>query len=380
MKSLLLVVVSLGVVVSAVGQGQPGGAKERVYFGTYTGNGSEGIYVADFDPATGRLGEPKLAGKATNPSFLVLHPNRRYLFSVNEVGNFEGKRVGGVTSFAIDDETGLLRTINSQSSGGAGPCHVSLNKTGQCLLVANYGGGSVASLPVRDDGIVQPPVSVINHQGKGPNKARQERAHAHSINICPDGHHAVAADLGIDAVKVYRLEKDHKLTPEAAGMTQVPPGGGPRHFAFHPNGKFGYTNNELTSTVTVFTYDGTHGILNTLETVSTLPSDFTGKSGTAEIQVHPNGKFLYVSNRGHDSLAVFAVKEDGKLTSVGHVSTGGKTPRNFCIHPAGDFLVAANQDSDSVIVFRIDFATGMPQATEHRIKLSRPVCVRFTRR
>jgi len=377
MKSVLVVLMSL---LPLAGLGREVSlAKEWVYIGTYTGRGSKGIYVAEFDPATGRVGEAKLAAKAENPSFVALHPSHRYLYAVNEVGVFQGKPVGSVTAFSINPQSGLLTPINSQSSGGAGPCHLSLDKAGRAVFVANYGGGSVASLPVHDDGGLGEP-TVVKHHGSGPDKGRQEQPHAHSINVTPDDGYAVAADLGLDAAISYRLDEQRRLMPgPTGGVGRVPPGSGPRHFAFHPNARFGYVNNEMSATVTAFRYDGRGGLAS-LETLSTLPKDFTGPRGTAEIQILPSGRFLYVSNRGHNSLAVFHIGEDGKLTATGYVPTGGKTPRNFCIHPNGRFLLAANQDSDSLVVFRIDPATGLPQPTEQRINVPMPVCVRFLQR
>jgi 6-phosphogluconolactonase len=370
----------IGISSGGAGQDTPTAAtKERVYLGTYTNKGSEGIYVAEFDAATGQLGEAKLAVKTSNPSFLALHPNRRYLYAVNEDNTFAGKPGGGVSAFAIDAQTGLLTLINTQRSMGPSPCHLSVTRAGRVLCVANYGNGQVVGLPIKDDGSLEPPTGAIRIEGKGPNKDRQEGPHAHSITVSPDDQYAAFADLGVDLVALLKLGERGTLQLSPGGMIHVPPGGGPRHLAFHPQQGFAYVNNELTSTVSVLKYDAKHGTLDIIETVSTLPKDFHGQSGTAEIQVHPNGKFLYVSNRGHDSVAVFRIQANGTLQPLDHVPTGGKTPRNFCIHPSGKYLLAANQDSNNVVVFRIDPAQGIPKPTGQSIHVTTPVCVRFAK-
>lgn len=354
-------------------------AMYRVYFGTYTGKDSRGIYMATFDANTGKLGTPELAGEATNPSFLAIHPTRKFLYAVGEIANFEGQKTGGVSAFAIDPATGKLALLNQQSSQGAGPCHVTLDKTGMTALVANYSGGSIASLPISPDGKLQPAVSAIQHTGKSVNAKRQEAPHAHSINLDPDNHFAVAADLGLDKVLVYRFDPlKHTLTPNDPPAGTVTPGSGPRHFAFHPSGKFAYVINEIANTVTAFAYDAKAGTLTETQTISTLPENFTGTSHTAEVVVHPSGKFLYGSNRGHDSLAMFQIDGvTGKLTARGQVSTGGKTPRNFNVDPTGNWVLAANQGTNNVVVLRVDPQVGGLTATEQGQPVPAPVCIRF---
>lgn len=343
---------------------------QRIYFGTYTARGSEGIYVAELD-STGKLSEPRLAAKVANPSFLALHPNNQWLYAVNEVETTEGKKEGGVSAFRINESDGTLSKINSQLTGGGAPCHLSIDKTGKCVMVANYSGGSVNALPLKEDGSLGEASSFVQHSGKSIDKQRQEGPHAHSINVSPDNRFAFAADLGTDEIRIYQLDvAQAKLTPHQVVHTLA--GGGPRHFAFHPNGRFAFANNEMTSSVTTYGYDATTGTLTKLETVSTLPGDFKGNS-TAEVRVHPTGKFVYVSNRGHDSIAVFAVKENGTLEPLCHVGTGGKTPRNFNL--CGNFLLAANQDTGNVVVFRIDEKTGSLTPTGLSIKVPMPVCV-----
>lgn len=360
----------------------------RVYIGTYTNATSKGIYVMEMDAKTGALTEPKLAAESPSPSFLALHPNRKYLYAVNEVGEFQGQKTGAVSAFAINDD-GSLKMLNQQSSGGAGPCHLDIDRGGRSLFVANYGGGSVALLPVNQDGTLKPPSSVIQHQGSSVNPRRQEAPHAHCINVAPNlfrrnppGGRALVADLGLDKILIYEFESDRDpILASDPHERSTSPGAGPRHLAFAPAGNFVYVNNELTSTVSAFTYNDSTGAMKELQTLSTLPESFDKtKNSTAEIAVHPSGKFVYVSNRGHDSIAIFKVDKDGKLTAAGHQSTQGKTPRNFGIDPTGKFLLAANQGSDTVVVFRIDPKSGALSPAGATASVPTPVCVTFVPR
>lgn len=349
----------------------------RVYFGTYTGKESQGIYQATLDTSTGKLGEPTLASEAVNPSFLAIHPTGKFLYAVGEIADFEGKKTGGVTAFAIDS-SGKLMKLNQQSSEGTGPCHISVAKDGGTAFVANYGGGSCCSLPIGDDGKLAPAASAIQHEGHSVNDKRQTAPHAHSINLDPSNQFAFVADLGLDKVLIYKVDgKKHTLTPNDPPSGSVAPGSGPRHFAFHPSGKAAYVINELANTITAFAFDAAKGTLTETQTITTLPKDFTGTSYTAEVVVHPSGKFVYGSNRGHDSLAVFEIAADGKLTAAGHVPTGGKTPRNFNVDPTGKWILAANQGSNTVTVFAVDQTTGMLTPTGQSITVGSPVCVRF---
>jgi len=353
----------------------------RVYVGTYTGGkaGSEGIYLLELDPATGVLTSKGLAGKVVSPSFLAIHPNRKFLYSVNEVGDFGGKPSGAVTAFAIDDATGTLKQLNQQSSVGSGPCHLTVDATGKNVLVANYGSGSVAVLPIADDGSLKPASCFIQHTGKGADPSRQESPHAHSINLDAANKFAFAADLGLDKVFIYAFDPvAGTLTPNATPFGKVAPKSGPRHFAFHPRGKFAYVINEMGNTVTAFAYDPAAGSLDEIQSISTLPADFNGTSYTADVQVHPSGKFLYGSNRGHDSIAAFAIDEKtGKLTFLEAESTRGKNPRNFAMDPTGAFLFAENQDTDSIVAFKIDQATGKLEPTGAKIAVPMPVCIKM---
>ena len=361
-------------------------AERLVWFGTFTrGNaGSEGIYVSRFDDVTGTLAPPVLAAKAKNPGFLAVHPSLPVLYAVSEVADHEGKPTGGILAFTIDVPTGALTTMNEQPSGGQGPCHVSVDSEGKVVLAANYGGGSVICLGLAADGGLRPvatgsPGGLIQHEGRSIDEKRQEKPHAHSIYPSADGRFAITCDLGIDKVLVHALDTG-KATLAARSFATVKPGAGPRHFAFHRSGRFGYACNELDLTVTGFAFDATAGTLTEVQTVSTLPADVTDRSGfsTAEIVAHTNGKFLYVSNRGHHSIAMFSVDEPtGKLTFLGVEPIRGKTPRNFALDPTGRFLLAAGMDSNTVSVFAIDEATGRLTFTGASIEVPMPVCIRF---
>jgi len=363
-----------------------------VWFGTYTGGSakSEGIYVSRFDPATGGLSAPVLAGSASNPSFLALHPRLPVLYAVAEESQVDGRPMGAVVAFAIDEATGRLTPLNRQPSGGKGPCHLSVDRSGRAVLAANYGGGSVICLGIDDDGRLEPvvdhapggsPGGFIQHVGSGPNPRRQEGPHAHCILPSPDGRFAIACDLGLDKVLVHSLDVGAAtLAARGEGDGRVPPGAGPRHFAFHPDGRHGYSINELDLAVTAFSYDPQAGSLAAFQTVSTLPENVTDRQGfsTAEIAVHPGGRFLYGSNRGHDSIAVFAIDPaTGRLAFQGAKPAGVRTPRNFAIAPGGGFLLAAGQASGTVAVFAIDPTTGRLTSTGRPIDVPQPVCIRF---
>lgn len=356
----------------------PDGGAISVYVGTYTGKESRGIYLLDLDRTSGALTSRGLVAETPSPSFLAIHPSGRFVYSVNEVGEFDGQKGGSVSAFAIDPMTRGLILLNQQSTKGAGPCHLIVDKTGKCLLVANYGGGSVAALPIGADGRLKPASSFVQHQGTSVDPQRQEGPHAHSINVDAAGRFAVAADLGLDKLLVYEFDAGMgKLTPNDPPSLATSKGGGPRHFAFHPDGRHAFVIEEITSRVVPLQYDATHGTFTAGPPVSTLPKPTVGNS-TAEVQVHPSGKFLYVSNRGHNSIAIFGIDaRSGFLTALGHQPTGGKVPRNFGIDPSGTFLLAANQDSGTVVVFRIDARTGLLQPTGHSAKVPMPVCVKF---
>ena len=352
----------------------------RAYVGTYTGKKSQGIYTFTFNAATGEVGKPELAGEAVNPSFLALHPDGKHLYCVGEVNDVGGKKGGGVTAFAIQPD-GKLKPLTQASTVGTGPCHLSVDKSGKVVLASNYGGGSVVALPIKSDGSVGEHTGFVQHEGKSVTK-RQSQPNAHSVNVSPDNRFAFVADLGLDKVLVYKLDPAKgTITPNDPPFTAVAPGSGPRHFAFHPSGKFAYVINEINLTMTVFSYDAAKGALKEIHTVSTLPAaDGPGpKPGwsTAEVVAHPNGKFLYGSNRGHDTIAVFSVAADGKITLVQNAAAEVKTPRNFNLDPTGKWLFTEGQGSDTIALFKVDQATGKLTATDTRLEVGSPVCMKF---
>jgi 6-phosphogluconolactonase len=351
----------------------------RVYVGTYTSGESKGIYRLRLDLATGAL---SLAGEPTaarNPSFLTLHPSGRFLYAVNEIGESRGDKGGGVSAFAVDSRTGSLTFLNERPSGGAAPCHISLDRPGRHVLVANYWGGSVAVLPLGPDGRLGPATALVQHEGRSGATGSREGPHAHSIDLDAADRFAVVADLGLDELLVYRFDPAQgTLAPNQPPATRLAPGAGPRHFAFHPDGKHGYVINELDSTISAFAYDAGAGILTERQTLSTVPVGFAARNSTAELVVRPDGRFLYGSNRGHDSIAIFSVDAGtGRLTPLGHESTRGRTPRNFAIDPTGAYLLAANQDSDTIAVFRIDAGSGLLAPVGDPLHVPRPVCLRM---
>jgi len=364
---------SFGLAVSLLLGSSAAGAdgQTRVYFGT-TSKESKGIYTSTLNLATGELSQPKLAAETKNPTFLAIHPSGTKLFAVAEVDN-----QGAVSSFKILPD-GQLELINSQPSGGKGPCHVSVTSTGDGVFVANYGSGAIASYQVAADGKLQPAASVIQHEGSSVDPKRQTGPHAHSVTPSPDDKYLFAADLGLDKVITYKVEpKSMKLTP--GGAVSVAPGAGPRHFAVHPAGKHAFVINEMASTITVFGYDPATGTLSPGQTISTLPGD--GKvpgNSTSEIAVHRSGKFVYGANRGHDTIAAFAFDPaSGKLTPIGHAPCGGNIPRNFGIDPTGQFLLTANQKSGTVGVLRIDQATGKLTPVGQPVAMPAAMCVRY---
>ena len=381
--SIFLYVVTLAslVIMESPGASMSGKSKGTylVYVGTYTIRGSQGIYAYRFDDRNGQSVPLGLVAKTTSPSFLDVDPSRRFLYAVNEVSDFQGRKTGAVSAFAIDRTTGKLKDLNQVSSLGAGPCFVSLDKTGKHVLIANYDSGSVAVFPVLEDGSLGKATAFVQHHGSGVNHERQEGPHAHAIEVSPDNRFALAADLGLDKLLVYRFDAAKgSLAANDPDSARVSGGLGPRHFVFHPSGKFVYLANEMGSAVTGFSYDASRGALGEIETLSTLPKGFAGSNDDAEIAVAPSGKFLYASNRGHDSIAVFSIDiRSGKLSPIQDVPTEGKTPRNFAIVPSGSYLFAANQDSDTIVIFRIDPSNGRLAATGQVLHVGSPVSVTF---
>jgi 6-phosphogluconolactonase len=358
--------------------------KYLVYVGTYTQEGSEskGIYAYRYDSVTGQLVPVGVAAETINPSFLAVHPNHRFLYAVNEVSSYGGEKSGAVSAFGIDHATGKLTLLNQVATRGGDPCYISLDKTGKYILIANYAGGSVAVFPVLADGRLGEASAFIQHSGHSKNPDRQEGPHAHSVDLSPDNRFALVDDLGLDETLIYGFDPAKgslSANPRSNSATaRAEPGAGPRHLAFHPNGKFVYVINEMASTVSLFRYNGSEGGLQELQTISALPKDFSGHSEAAEIQVHPSGKFLYASNRGHDSIAVLAIdRKMGTLTPVQYVPTKGESPRHFEIDPTGSLLFAANEKADNIVVFHINPQTGRLTPTGKVLEVSQPVCIKF---
>jgi 6-phosphogluconolactonase len=335
--------------------------------------------VYSYDAKSGESKPLGLAAETPNPSFLAVDPGERFLYAVNELTQYEGASSGAVTSFAIDRANGKLSAINEVASRGADPCYITLDKTGRYVLVANYTGGSVVVFPVRKDGGLGDATAFVQHVGSGKNPVRQEGPHAHWIETTTDNRFVLVADLGLDEILVYRFDANRgTLALNDPPFTKVEAGAGPRHAAFHPNGKVLYVVDELASNVTVFSFDPSKGSLRLLQTLSTLPSGFIGNNDVAEIHVHPNGKVLYASNRGHDSIAVFSIDQmTGTISLAGHVSTQGKTPRNFELDPTGTCLLVANQDSGNLVFFSIDESTGHLTPTGQQLKVPSPVSLRL---
>lgn len=345
-----------------------------IYVGTYTDGNSRGIYLVDFDPVAAAFSAPRLVAEALNPTFFAFH-HTPLLLAVSETDTVGPDRAGELLSYRISGDGGLL-PVGRAPTGGAGPCHLSLDAAGRHVFVANYGAGSVAVFGLGDDGRIHPAAAVLRHWGAGPHPVRQTRAHAHAIELAPGGRFVIAADLGTDALMIYRWHAAlGELTPHTPPLVKTRAGAGPRHVAFHPNGRLALVINELDSTLTSYTWDADAGSLTPVATASTLPPGWTGENTTAEVVVHPSGRFVYASNRGHDSIAVFAVAAGGALSVLGMHPTGGRTPRHFALDPGGTYLIVANQESDAISAFRIDGTTGALSDTGARARVPAPVFV-----
>lgn len=354
-------------------------AGRLVFVGTYTNAHSQGIYAFRFDDRTGALTPLGLAAATPSPSFVIASADGRFVFAVNELSSYEGQASGSVTSFAVDRATGKLTALSTQASKGTSPCHLALDRTGRFLAVANYSSGTVAVLPVAVDGTLGPAIEVIADQGKGPNASRQEGPHAHEVVFSRDNRFLIVLDLGNDHVEVFRFDAANgTVTPNAPAGIDLAPGAGPRHIAMDPDGRRAFVISEMASTITPLTWNHTTGVFAQAGApVSILPGDFHGASTAGEIDVHPNGRVVYGSNRGHDSIAILAIGPAGSLTSKGFVSTRGKTPRHFAIAPGGKWLVVANQDSGTLAVYRIDDVTGKLTPSGALVDSGTPVCVLF---
>lgn len=363
----------------SLGAGANPARTQLVFFGTYTGPKSQGIYLCEFDAETGQLGPAQLAVRTRNPTFLALDSTGRLIYAVNEIDDFGGRKSGAVSAFRLDPGTGRLTFINEQPSGGSGPCHLAVARNGKCLLVANYGSGSVAVLPLESDGRLDKPSASIQHHGSSINPQRQEGPHAHFITWDPENLRVLTCDLGLDRVLLYVLNPAKlDLTPNDPPFFDVKPGSGPRHLAFAPSGRFVYVLNEIASTLTCCSYEPQSGRVEEFQTASTLPEAFRSVNTCAEIQVHPSGKFIYASNRGHNSIAVFAVDQrTGRVRLVQNEPSGGKTPRHFSLDPTARWLLAENQDSDGVSVFSVEAASGRLAPAGISQQIGAPVCAVF---
>lgn len=349
-----------------------------VFIGTYTeheGSLSKGIHIYRLNLSSGELTFQQEATGILNPSYLDIHPEKKSLYAVNEVQSFAGQDGGGVSAFSMDPASGELELLNARSSRGKDPCYISIEQTGQFALVANYSSGNAAMLPIQADGRLGPATDVVRHSGSSVHPERQTEPYAHSIVPDPTNRFAIVADLGADKLVIYEMDLENgKLNKHTE--VKVKPGSGPRHSIFHPNGPYLYLFNELNSTLIVFRYDSDGGRLEEVQTISTLPPGYEGESLGADLHIY--GKYLYASNRRHDTIAWFLIDENsGQLSYEGEVPSGGKVPRGFAIDPSGRFLLAAHERSDNVVVFQIDLATGKPIETGHEARVSHPVCVKF---
>jgi len=348
-------------------------SEKYLLVGTYTSGKSDGIYVYKFNTQTGDFSQVSSA-KTDNPSFITVSPNEKYVYAVAENGGDKGS----IAAFSFDRKEGKLTLLNKQSSGGDHPCYVNIDKKGKWVTCGNYTGGSLAVFPVASDGSLKPAVEVIKHEGRSANSQRQEKAHVHSTIFSPDDKYLFVPDLGMDKVMIYSLDKNTgKLSAANPAFVATEPGSGPRHFTFHPSGKYAYLIQEMSGKVNAYSYNG-NGQLTSIQSISAIPDNYTGSVGSADIHVSPDGKFLYASNRGEsNTIAIFSIGEDGKLQVVGHQSTLGKTPRNFNFDPTGNFLLVANQNSNNIVIFKVDKKTGLLSPLSKQIEVPNPVCVKW---
>lgn len=375
LRNLVGLVAGLAFVLSSlcVAEQTPKPGSILVYIGTYTGKQSQGVYVSRLDPTTGSMSAPELAAEMINPSWVTIHPNGKFLYAAGEHGPYKGG--GAISGFSIGQD-GKLTALNTQAPNGSGPCHLAIDQTGKTILVSNYGSGSVSSLQIAEDGKLAPSAWVDQHPVLG----EKQKPHAHHSDFDPSNQFALSCDAGLDRIYVYRFDAaTGMLTANDPPFVATTPETHPRHLAFSPDGRFCYNIDEKAMSVTAFSFDAELGVLRELQAISTLPSDFNGKAGsTAELIMHPSGKFLYGSNRGPDNIVEYSVDaQTGKLTLVGHTSTQGKTARSFGIDPSGHWMIVGNQNSGSVVQFKIDQNTGELTPTGTKFELGAPVCFQF---
>lgn len=353
-------------------------ATAMVYVGTYAESNDESIFLYSLNPETGELKRTLAVKAGANPSYLALDSQQKYLYAVNETTSYEGKESGAVSAFAVNPQTGNLALLNKAPSMGGAPCHISVDENNKAVLVANYVGGNVAAFPLQEDGKLGEAATVKQHQGAGPNKSRQEAPHAHYIASSPDNKYGFSVDLGTDQILGYKLQKEGELlkSNEPAVAFATSPGAGPRHMVFHPSGRFAYVINELNSTMTALAYNSENGTFSEVQSIATIPADFKENNQPAAVKISADGKFLYGSNRGHNSIVVFAVDENtGKLSLVQHESTGGDWPRDFTIDLTGNVLLVANERSNNIVSFKIDKSTGKLTKTGHEVEVHKPTCL-----
>lgn len=375
-----LTLAALGVAGCRMPLGSVARGPRDVYVGTYTNDGrSRGIHLVRMDEDTGALTLDGLAGEATNPSFLVRAPGDRFVYAVNETTEYQGAPSGSVSAFGRAPEGGALTVLGSQPTRGGAPCYVSLDRGGRFVLVANYVGGSVAVFPVRGDGGLGAATAFVQHVGRGADPQRQSSPHAHCVMTDPANRFALVADLGLDRIMVYAFDaRAGTLSPSAVNEGVLAPGAGPRHFVFGRGGRVVYVVNELDSTITTMRYEPATGALATAQSIPSVNGPVDGRNAPGHVELHRSGRFLYMSNRGHDSIGVFAIDaERGTLRPVQAIATGGTWPRHFAIDPTGRYLYVANQRSDSVTSFRIDGESGRLAPTGQTLEIPAPVCVRF---
>ncbi|WP_207398830.1 lactonase family protein [Bremerella alba] len=358
------------------------GPRLPFYIGTYTKGDSQGIYRSELDPRTGQMSLPTLAYEIDNPTFLAVSNDKKNLYAVGEVADFGDGNSGAVSAFTIDED-GTLDLLNQEASAGRGPCHVEISPGKRFLMISNYGGGSFSTLPIGEDGQLAPATSFFQHEGSSVNESRQKAAHAHGMYHVPGSPLVLAADLGLDKVMIYRMINGAtgELVLNDPAYLEIAPGSGPRHLAVSGAGRRVYVLNELDSTMDVFAFNPNTGESEHLQRVPTLPEDFVDNNTTAEIYIHPNGKWLYASNRGHDSIAAYRIDDEtGLVTPLGHVNTMGNTPRHFRIAPGGQFLLAANQGTNNIVIFEIDAKIGTLKPLPSQISVPNPCCIEFVPR